>query len=148
MVWLKELRIQSDGSDEFSVELEKGKDYTLEFSKNFTELLDAILPEIRIYDPDNAKLAEIEAETLPGVKITLYPEESPSLICYTFKAPVSGSYLIRVRDANPTTLDVDEEEAEANPDEYSEVDTASVIFLYEEIQRRWRKRLLHSFQIR
>ncbi len=129
MIWLKELKEQGN-PDIFSIYLEAGKTYTFEFSKNFTEALEDILPSIKIYDPDNALLSDDEAEEIDSVGIVAYPEEHPSIICYTFKPEVSGNYLVKVCDEEPSTINLDAETAAT--EDTIDVDTKSVIFIYEE----------------
>ena len=145
IIWFKELRPESNPNI-FSVALEEGKTYTVEFSKNFTEPLDDILPRIQIYDPENSAIDPdvlvdedegLEVYNAPGalyLDINAYPDEHPSVICYTFKASVSGNYIISVSDAEPSTINIDEEDevATADDEDTYEVDTASVLFIYEE----------------
>ena len=129
MIWFKELKPQND-PNVFSIYLEAGKTYTFEFSKNLTEALDDILPSVRIYDPENALLSDGEAEELDSVSVVAYPEEHPSLICYTIKPKVSGNYLVKVCDEEPSTINLDAEIAAT--EDTTEVNTASVMFVYEE----------------
>ena len=52
------------------------------------------------------------------VKVAAYPEERPSILCYTVKPKKSGTYIVTVYDG------------EQNAD--SELDTSSVLFIYKE----------------
>lgn len=127
MFWLKELKSRNN-ADVVSVYLEAGKSYTVEFSKNLTEALEDVLPEIEIFDPDNANLPDSQAERL-DVSIAVYPKEHPSIICYTFKPTVTGNYAIKIYDAEPSTINLEDI---TTAEETYEVDTESVIFVYEE----------------
>lgn len=124
---LSELRLQEEPNT-FTVALEAGKEYTIQFSKNMAEALEAVMPRLKIYDPENSELPELEAEAL-DVKIKAYPPEHPSIICYTFKPEVSGDYLVRVADAEPSTAFVESPDEEA--DTY-DINTACMIFIFEE----------------
>ncbi len=95
MVWLEELRPRNENPNIFQVYLEKDKEYTFEFSRNFTGTIDANFPELQIFDPENAALPFMEASSLRP-EITPIPVECPSLICYTIRSEFSGYYLVRV----------------------------------------------------
>ena len=55
MLTLSELRAQEEPNT-FTVTLEANKEYTIEFSKNMAEALEAVTPRLKVYDPDNAEL--------------------------------------------------------------------------------------------
>ena len=144
MVWLEELRPRNDNPNIFQVYLEKGKEYTFEFSRNFTGTVDANFPDLQIFDPENAALPFYEATPLRP-EITPIPVECPSLLCYTIKPEVSGYYLVRVssqKSSIETTvesedLDVDsdtEVAAAAEDSEDEEPDKGCVIFVYQEFR--------------
>ena len=121
MVWLNQLRSQTEDSNLFSVALEGGKEYTFEFSKNLTENLGAILPVVKVYDPTNASLSAVDAEPM-AYEIAAYPPENPSILCYTVKPATSGIYIVEVYNGEAVNADA------------AEPDTASVLFIYEEVR--------------
>ena len=121
MIWLNQLRLASEDANLFSVNLEAGQEYTLEFSKNLTESLGGVLPSVKFYDPANSQLSIEEAEPMENVTISPYPVEHPSILCYTIKPAVSGNYLVEIANGEPTT----NEDAD-------DIDTASVLFIYKE----------------
>ena len=127
---LSELRMQEEPNT-FTVALEAGKEYTIMFSKNLAEALEAVNPRLKIYDPENAELPELEAEAL-NVSVKAYPPEHPSIICYTFTPKTAGEYLIRVADAEPSTAFVDSEDVESS-DTY-DIDTSCMLFIFEEVR--------------
>ena len=118
MVWLSRLRRTSEGATIILVSLEAGIEYTFEFSINLTESLGGVLPRIKFYDPSNALLSLDVAEEMSDVEIAPYPPEHPSIICYTIKPTVSGSYLVSIANGDPHLSE--------------SVDTASVLFIYKE----------------
>ncbi|MCR4819028.1 MAG: hypothetical protein K5841_08750 [Fretibacterium sp.] len=120
MIWLSQLRLETEGANVFSVNLEAGQEYTLEFSKNLTESLGGVLPSIKIYDPANAQKSEAQAEAM-GCEIAAYPPEHPSILCYTVKPTVSGTYLVRVSNGEPSTNE-----------DAGKMETDSVLFIYKE----------------
>ena len=122
MIWLNQLRLASEDANFFSVNLEAGKEYTFEFSKNLTEDLGGVLPSVKVYDPANAQLPVVEAEAM-DCEIAAYPPERPSILCYTVKPAVSGTYLVEVSNGKPS---VDENAGE--------MDTDSLLFIYEEFR--------------
>ncbi len=121
MIWLDQLRLQTEDANLFSVALEGGKEYTFEFSKNLTEDLGAILPVVKVYDPTNAALSAVNAEPM-AYEIAAYPPERPSIICYTVKPATSGTYLVEVSNGEAVSADA------------AEPDTDSVLFIYEEVR--------------
>lgn len=122
MIWLHQLRMPSEDANVFSVNLEAGKEYTFEFSRNLTESLGGILPTIKFYDPANSKLSATNAKAM-NYEVAAYPSEHPSILCYTVKPAVSGTYIVEVSNGEPTS----------NEDsDYS--DTDSVLFIYEEFR--------------
>ena len=146
MVWLEELRPRTENPNIFQVYLEKDKEYTFEFSKNFTDNVDANFPDLEIFDPENAALPFYEAVSLTP-EITPIPSESPSLLCYTIKPEVSGYYLVKVSsqkssietyiESEDIVLDDEEivEEIDSDSDsEDDEPDKGCVIFVYEEFR--------------
>ncbi len=82
----------------FSVNLTGGQEYTFEFSRNLTESLGGVLLVVKIYAPVNASLTEDVAEPMDFVKVAAYPEERPSILCYTVKPEKSGTYIVTVYD--------------------------------------------------
>ena len=122
MIWLKQLRLQTEDANVFSVKLEAGKEYTFEFSKNLTESLGGVLPSSKVYDPTNSQLPAESAEAM-DCEIAAYPPEHPSILCYTVKPTVSGTYLVEVSNGEPTT----NKDADAT-------DTDSVLFIYQEFR--------------
>ena len=103
MVWINNLRPQSEDPNLILVTLDAGNEYTFEFSKNLTSFAGSILPNIKFYDPSNAVLSLDRAEEMTNVEITAYPKEHPSLFCYTIKPEVSGHYLLRIQNGEPVT---------------------------------------------
>ena len=103
MVWINNLRPQSEDPNLILFMLEAGNEYTFEFSKNLTSFAGSILPNIKFYDPSNAVLSLDRAEEMTNVEITAYPKEHPSLFCYTIKPEVSGHYLVRIQNGEPVT---------------------------------------------
>ena len=79
--------------DTISVNLSAGTEYTVEFSKNLCESLGRLLPDIRLYAPDGSEVAASSFEQ------TVYPEEDPSIICFTFTPSAAGIYTIYVFSA-------------------------------------------------
>ena len=122
MIWLNKLRMPGEDANVFSVNLEAGKEYTFEFSRNLTESLGSVLPNIRVYDPENSKLPAVEAKEM-DYEVAAYPPEHPSILCYTIKATVSGTYIVEVANGEPTTNE-----------DYDDSETDSVLFIYEEFR--------------
>ena len=103
----------SESADTITAELTAGTDYTLEFSRNFTEPLGARLPAFEVLDPDG------EILSLDVFTHSLYPRELPAIICYTFTPETSGSYSFRVSNGDPNLS--------------ADVETDSVLFVYREM---------------
>lgn len=57
-----------------------------------------VLLVVKIYAPVNASLTEDVAEPMDFVKVAAYPEERPSILCYTVKPEKSGTYIVTVYD--------------------------------------------------
>ena len=112
MVWYDGLP-STDSADLITAELTAGTDYTLEFSKNFSDPLGASSPHFEVTDPDGVILSQ-DIFTL-----SVYPEEHPSVICYTFTPETSGEYSFSVSNADPNLS--------------ADIDTASVLFVYKEM---------------
>ena len=112
MVWYDALP-SFESADTITAQLTAGTDYTLEFSRNFTDSLGARMPHFEVYDPDGVILSQ-DIFTL-----SLYPSENPAVICYTFTPQTSGLHSIIVSNANPNLS--------------ADIDTASVLFVYEEM---------------
>ncbi len=112
MVWYDALP-SFESSDTFTTQLTAGTDYTLEFSHNFTDSLGARMPHFEVYDPDGVILSQ-DIFTL-----SLYPSETPAIICYTFTPETTGLYSISVSNAYSNLSD--------------DIDTNSVLFVYEEM---------------
>lgn len=97
------------------MELEAGVEYTLEFSHVLGQSLEAALPDLTLYAPDGREVAfdfglsDSEREEAPTISddtakaddaptlivsadLTILPEEDPSVILFTFKAPSSGTW--------------------------------------------------------
>ena len=87
--------------DVISVNLSAGTEYTVEFSKNLCQSLGALLPDISIYAPDGSEVA------FSSFEHTVYPEESPSIICLTFTPSVTGIYKIHIFSADAGDTDND-----------------------------------------
>lgn len=121
MIWLNKLRPQSEDANIFLVPLDKGQEYTFEFSRNFTEDLGGVLPNIKFYDPSNSLLSLDVAEAIDDVTIAAYPPEHPSIVCYTITPEVSGSYIVKLANGEPTT----NESAD-------KIATDGVLFIYKE----------------
>ena len=64
MVWLQKLHPRDENPNIFQVYLEEGKEYTFEFSINLTEPIAGVIPEIQIFDPENAALPFYQASAL------------------------------------------------------------------------------------
>lgn len=139
MVWLEELRPRSENPNIFQVYLEAGKEYTFEFSRNFTNAVDSNFPDLEIFDPENAALSNFDAIPLTP-EITPIPVECPSLLCYTIKPEVSGYYLVKVSSQKSSVETSAENEdsvsddlfGDSNDEELLEVDKGCVIFVYRE----------------
>ena len=125
MIWLDRLRVASEDANYFAVQLTAGKEYTFEFSKNLTEFLGGVLPDIKFYDPANAQLTSAKAEEMTAVTIAAYPKEHPSILCYTIKPTVTGKYIIEISDSKPFAVSAEDED---------EDETDSVLFIYEEFR--------------
>ena len=107
----------SEDPNIFLVTLDAGIKYTFEFSKNLTKFLGGTLPDIKIYDHENAILSLDEAQDMTEVEFTTYPKEHP----YTIKPEVSGNYLVQIQNVEPisnTSTDLD--------------NTDSLLFIYKE----------------
>ena len=94
------------------MELEANVEYTIEFSHVLGQSLGASLPEFSLYAPDDRKVnfdfgLNSERDEPQGIsenaenndlsvkaKLTILPEEDPSVILVTFTAPVAGIYKI------------------------------------------------------
>ena len=132
MLWLNSLRTEAEGGNVFSVSLVAGQEYTFEFSKNLTEDLGGVLPNVSFYDPSNSLLSLDVAEEISEVTTAAYPEENPSIICYTIKPEISGNYFVKITNGelySGAYLDDNGELAH-----YSEEKSAtdSVLFIYKE----------------
>ena len=127
MIWLKQLRSQTEAANVFSIQLEAGKEYTFEFSRNLTESLGGVLPSIKVYDPANSQLPLTTAKAMDR-EIAAYPPEHPSILCYTVRPTVSGTYLVEVFNGEPTTED--DKALTASEDD----DNRFVLFIYEEFR--------------
>ena len=57
------------------------------------------------------------------VKVAAYPEERPSILCYTIKPEKSGTYIVTVYDGETSSTSTAED---------SDLDTSSVLFIYKE----------------
>ena len=100
-----------------NTQLEAGVEYTFEFSHVLGQSLGAALPVLTLYAPDGKEaafdfgLSDPEREEAPTISddiasaddaptltvsadLTILPEEDPSLILFTFKAPISGTWRI------------------------------------------------------
>ena len=111
MVWMKELATQTS-PDIITTTLDAGTTYTIEVSKNFAEYFGARIPDVEITDPNG--------NAVSGVTLTTYPNTQPSMLLYTFTPAVSGTYTIKVCNANQNL-------------EESDSKTDSVVFVYEEL---------------
>ena len=132
MVWLKKLHPKNENPNIFQVYLEEGKRYTFEFSKNLTEPLFSNIPEIKIFDPENAAVPFYEASSLRP-KITPIPDGNPSIICYTIKPEVSGYYLVVVSSQESTVEVYGDTELEEADSETEKINSDGVIFVYQEM---------------
>ncbi len=112
MVWVDELG-EVTNPNEIKAYLEAGTDYTLEFSKNFTESLYERLPHIEVLDPANVIIS------MDNIALSIYPYEKPVLICLTFTPGTSGFHTIRLSNANPLLSE--------------ESETDGVLFVYKEM---------------
>ena len=110
MVWMKKLATQSS-PDIITANLDAGTAYSVEVSKNFAEYLGARIPDVEIADPNGNVLSD--------VTLTTYPKSQPSMIICTFTPQTSGTYTIRVCNADGNTE--------------SDSDTDSVVFVYKEM---------------
>ena len=80
----------AESPDTVAVNLQAGTEYTVEFSRNFTDPIESLLPVIEILDPVS------KAPLNNAIQFTVYPEANPSLVCMTFTPSVTGEYLIRI----------------------------------------------------
>ena len=112
MVWMKKLATQSS-PDIITTTLDAGTTYTVEVSKNFAEYFGARIPDVEITDPNG--------NAVSGVTLTTYPNTQPSMLLYTFTPAVSGTYTIKVCNANQNL-------------EESDTETNSVVFVYKEMR--------------
>ena len=99
MVWIDSLPAPYS-PDIVTTVLTAGVTYTFEVSQNFADSLGGILPDVKIFDPSGSKVS---------ADLTVYPEEQPSMILFTFTPSVSGSYSIQVcnADGNSESDDTD-----------------------------------------
>ena len=138
MVWLNKLYTESEGGNVLLVPLTEGQEYTFEVSKNFTEDLGGILPDISFYDPSNSINYLDEAEEIENVTIAAYPKENPSIICYTITPEVSGNYIVKITNGDPylglsLNLTGDNlKNATLETDSDEESSTGCVLFIYKE----------------
>ncbi len=109
MVWMSSLPEQ-DSPDIITAQLTAGTTYTFEVSKNFADPLGGTIPDVKIYDPSGNAVAP---------SITAYPEKQPSMILFTFKPSVTGTYTAEICNANE------------NPD--TDAETNAVMFVYKEM---------------
>ena len=107
MFWMDSLPSQYS-PDIITTNLTAGTTYTFELSRNFAESLGGRIPDIEIFDPSGDEIT---------ATLTVYPEEQPSMILYTFTPSVSGTYTAAV----------------CNADGNSEGDTDCVLFVYKEM---------------
>lgn len=70
--------------------LQAGTEYTVEFSRNFTDSIESLLPVIEIIDPATQEPLTSE------IQLSVYPESTPSLVCLTFTPSVTGEYAINL----------------------------------------------------
>ena len=138
MVWLNKLYTESEGGNVLLVPLTEGQEYTFEVSKNFTEDLGGILPDISFYDPSNSINYLDEAKEIENVTIAAYPKENPSIICYTITPEVSGNYIVKITNGDPylglsLNLTGDNlKNATLETDSDEESSTGCVLFIYKE----------------
>ena len=112
MIWYDSLPLE-ESADTITAELTAGTDYTLEFSRNFTDPLGTRSPAFEVIDPDGELLsADVFSHSL-------YPRGLPAIICYTFTPQTSGIYSFRVSNADPNLS--------------ADIATDSVLFVYAEM---------------
>ena len=91
-----------------TTELAAETDYTFEVSRNLADSLGARIPDIEIFDPSGKKVNPV---------LTVYPKEQPAMILFTFTPSVSGTYTVKI----------------CNADGNAEGDTDCVLFAYKEM---------------
>ena len=131
MMWFDRLRTEAEGGNVYLVPLEKGIEYTFEFSRNLTEDLSGLLSTISFYDPSNSLLSLDVAVEIEDIERTAYPKENPSIICYTFTPEVSGNYIFKITDGERYSgiyLDDSDNVQSFTP----ESDSGAVLFIYKE----------------
>ena len=90
MVWMSSLPEQ-DSPDIITARLTAGTTYTFEVSKNFADPLGGTIPDVKIYD---------HSGDVVDAELTVYPEEQPSMILYTFTPSVTGTYTPEICNTN------------------------------------------------
>ena len=108
MVWMSSLPAQAS-PDIITADLAARTTYTFEVSKNLADPLGGRIPDVEIFDPSGNPV---------DAKLTVYPEEQPSMILYTITPAVSGRYTAEISNADGNT----------------EGDTDCVLFVYREMQ--------------
>ena len=107
MLWMDSLLSQYS-PDIITIELTAGTAYTFEVSRNFADSLGGRIPDVEIFDPSGNEVA---------TTLTVYPEEQPSMLLFTFTPAVSGTYTALI----------------CNADGNAEGDTDCVLFVYKEL---------------
>ena len=107
MVWMNSLPSQYS-PDIITTELTAGTAYTFEVSRNLADSLGGRIPDVDIFDPSGNEVA---------TTLTVYPEEQPSMLLFTFTPAVSGTYTALI----------------CNADGNAEGDTDCVLFVYKEL---------------
>lgn len=107
MFWMASLP-SAYSPDIITTELIAGVEYTFELSRNFAESLGGRIPDIEILDPSGNEITATHS---------VYPEEQPAMILYTFTPSVSGTYTALV----------------CNADGNVDGDTDCVLFVYREM---------------
>ncbi len=139
VIFFSELKKTDAGEpDTVHVNLQAGKEYTVEFSKNFADSITSLLPLIEILPPlsdeplqyyfeeDDESVISIPADK---IQLSVYPQEDPSLICMTFTPSVTGEYTIKL--ISQIRPDVESDDVSVSSED---TDTSCVMFIYEELR--------------
>ena len=118
MVWISALAPQTS-PDIVTTTLTAGTTYTFEVSKNLADSMGGRIPDVTIKDPSGNAV---------DTELTVYPEEQPSMVLYTFTPSTTGTYTAEICTADGNV----------------EGDTDVVLFVYKDAQLRRRERLLRT----
>lgn len=138
----------------FTADLTAGTEYTIEFSESagiagvneaadYAYPIEDSIPDVEIINPEGKTLQFLDFGTYDAnydagkvialsddvIELSVYPDDNPYMICYTFTPSVTGSYTI-----NLSRIDLDKtasDDAAADEDDFDHITT---LFIYKELR--------------